>query len=270
MVFGLRKWLHDFVLSVISEEFDRDRSEFESLKRQVSTLGEHTQYIHGRLSQHDRSLAFAQAHTHKPHKEVQEKLLELEKKIAFITSQLPERKYASADLEKLKERVLSLESEFKDVKSVEMSKARKITEITAESQLNELKIKKQQAVTTPYNIVTTANNNVTTAKRAVTTAVATPTSLQISRIITKKVINEGIPPSLAAVFNVLMDSEDFLTYRDIARKVGRSENTARSYINQLRKYGIVVEEMIMANGRKQVRLANVTKSKVMFPESSGS
>jgi hypothetical protein len=88
----------------------------------------------------------------------------------------------------------------------------------------------------------------------------------INTVFTEKSIKGMVPPSLHAVFNILLNIDTRLSYKQLAFKLDKKEATARSYVNDLRKYGVSIEEESGPNGRKYIRLSKRIRQEHIIPE----
>ncbi len=85
-------------------------------------------------------------------------------------------------------------------------------------------------------------------------------------LLTPENLSRALPPALLPVFNELLNAETFISYRELAKRLGKKESTARAYVNDLKKRGIEIEEQTSANGMKLIRLAKHIRQEYMIPE----
>ena len=88
----------------------------------------------------------------------------------------------------------------------------------------------------------------------------------INTVVTEKSIMGKLPAALLPVYNVLLNAEKRISYSQLAERVGKKEATARSYVNDLRKYGVSIEEESGSNGRKFIRLSKRARQEHIIPE----
>ncbi len=88
----------------------------------------------------------------------------------------------------------------------------------------------------------------------------------INTVVTEKSIKGKLPAALLPVYSVLLNAEKRISYSELAERVGKKEATARSYVNDLRKYGVSIEEESGSNGRKFIRLSKRVRQEHIIPE----
>jgi len=125
------------------------------------------------------------------------------------------------------------------------------------------------------SIVATNYTNVTTKKPYLATAVATekqPVTTEklqekpIVTVLTRTNLDQTLPSSLIPTFNELLNAESFLTYAQLASRIGKKEATARAYVNDMKNRGVSFEEQALANGKKQIRLAKKVRQEFVIPD----
>ena len=88
----------------------------------------------------------------------------------------------------------------------------------------------------------------------------------INTVVTEKSIKGKLPSALLPIYNVLLNAEKRISYAELAQRINKKEATARSYVNDLRKYGISIEEESGSNGRKFIRLSKRVRQEHIIPE----
>ncbi len=88
----------------------------------------------------------------------------------------------------------------------------------------------------------------------------------INTVVTEKSIKGKLPAAILPTYNILLNAEVRISYAELAQRIGKKEATARSYVNDLRKYGISIEEESGSNGRKFIRLSKRARQEHMIPE----
>jgi len=117
--------------------------------------------------------------------------------------------------------------------------------------------------------VATKSNNVTTKlpqkKEIEKITIEKPVGV-INTVVTEKTIKGRLPHALLPAYNILLNAEKRISYAELAARIKRKEATARSYVNDLRKYGVSIEEESGPNGRKFIRLSKKARQEHMIPE----
>lgn len=121
-------------------------------------------------------------------------------------------------------------------------------------------------VATENNIVTTEKAPVITPQAPVATAVATQPVKSARTVITRRNMSRVLPAALIPVFDELLNAEKFLSYAELAKRLGKKEATARAYVNELRTRGVAIDEETGPNGRKLVRLSKHVRREYMIPD----
>lgn len=248
MVFGVRNWLKGFVLRVMEDEFEKDQSRFNTLQENVSLLNDHAEYIHGRLKEHDGHISRFSAHSHPVHPTIDARIKAIEAEITKIAH--------SASPTQISQDLGASVEEFRAFVRSEVGKIREEVAQMGQNDAQPEPVPMPETVPQPSQI-----EEVIEREERIK-----PPKKTVRRIITKIRRTDDLPQSVRPALNTLLNAEHFITYAELAQSIGKKEATARSYVNQMRKYGITIDEISGDRGRKELKLANSVKQKYLVPE----